>query len=300
MKFFTKEVKIALAAILGILVLYFGMNFLKGMTPFSNDSTYCVKFKDISGLSASSPILANGYQVGVVTGISYDYATNGGAVVRFDVDKALSIPRGSTAEIESDMMGNVKMNLILGDNAAVFLQPGDTITGSVNGGAMGKLAEMVPAVERMLPKLDSIMASLNTLLADPAIVQSLHNVRDVTSGLTTSTQQLNQLLAGLNRQMPAMMTKADGTLDNVQQITANLAAVDVAATMAKVDQTIENVQTITAQLNSSEGTLGLLMRDPTLYRNLSNTMGSADSLLIDLRQHPKRYVHFSLFGRKDK
>ena len=97
-----------------------------------------------------------------------------------------------------------------------------------------------------------------------------------------------------------MMTKADGTLDNVQQLTANLAAVDVAATMAKVDQTIENVQTITAQLNSNEGTLGLLMRDPTLYRNLSNTMGSADSLLIDLRQHPKRYVHFSLFGRKDK
>ncbi len=140
----------------------------------------------------------------------------------------------------------------------------------------------------------------NTLLADPAIAQSLHNVRDVTSGLTTSTQQLNQLLAGLNRQVPAMMTKADGTLDNVQQLTANLAAVDVAATMAKVDQTIENVQTITAQLNSNEGTLGLLMRDPTLYRNISNTMGSADSLLIDLRQHPKRYVHFSLFGRKDK
>ena len=100
--------------------------------------------------------------------------------------------------------------------------------------------------------------------------------------------------------MPAMMTKADKVLDNTQQLTANLAAVDVASTMKQVDQTIANVQELTAKLNSKDGTLGLLMTDPSLYNNLNSTMCNADSLVIDLRQHPKRYVHFSIFGKKDK
>ena len=159
---------------------------------------------------------------------------------------------------------------------------------------------MIPTIEKMLPKLDSIMTSLNTILADPAIKESLHNVQNITANLTTSTEQLNTLMANVNRNMPAMMTKADKVLDNTQQLTANLAAVDVASTMKQVDQTIANVQELTAKLNSKDGTLGLLMNDPSLYNNLSSTMRNADSLVIDLRQHPKRYVHFSIFGKKDK
>ena len=107
-------------------------------------------------------------------------------------------------------------------------------------------------------------------------------------------------MAHVNRNMPAMMTKADKVLDNTQQLTANLAAVDVASTMKQVDQTIANVQELTAKLNSTDGTRGQLMNDPSLYNNLSSTMRNADSLVIDLRQHPKRYVHFSIFGKKDK
>ena len=137
-------------------------------------------------------------------------------------------------------------------------------------------------------------------MADPAIKESLHNVQNITANLTTSTEQLNTLMANVNRNMPAMMTKADKVLDNTQQLTANLAAVDVASTMKQVDQTIANVQELTAKLNSKDGTLGLLMNDPSMYNNLSSTMRNADSLVIDLRQHPKRYVHFSIFGKKDK
>ena len=300
MKYFTKEVKIALVAIAGVVVLFFGMNFLKGLNIFSSEDNYYVQFSDITGLSSSSPVYADGFKVGVVKDIIYDYSHTEGSKVLIGVDKQLRIPQGSSAEIVSDMLGNVKVNLLLANNPREKVAPGGLIKGMINEGAMGKLQDMVPAVEKMLPKLDSIMTSLNAILADPAIRQSLHNVQAITDNLTTSTAQLNTLMAGLNKNVPGMMAKANNVLDNTETLTANLAAVDVASTMRQVDQTIANVQQLTAKLNSKEGTLGLLMNDTQLYDNLNSTMRNADSLVIDLRQHPKRYVHFSVFGRKDK
>ena len=300
MKYFTKEVKIALVAIAGVVVLFFGMNFLKGLNIFSSEDNYYVQFSDITGLSLSSPVYADGFKVGVVKDIIYDYTHTEGSKVLIGVDKQLRIPQGSSAEIVSDMLGNVKVNLLLANNPREKVAPGGLIKGMINDGAMGKLQDMVPAVEKMLPKLDSIMTSLNAILADPAIRQSLHNVQTITDNLTISTAQLNTLMAGLNKNVPGMMAKANNVLDNTETLTANLAAVDVASTMRQVDQTIANVQQLTAKLNSKEGSLGLLMNDTQLYDNLNSTMRNADSLVIDLRQHPKRYVHFSVFGRKDK
>lgn len=300
MKYFTKEVKIALVAIAGVVGLFFGMNFLKGLNIFSSEDNYYVQFSDITGLSSSSPVYADGFKVGVVKDIIYDYTHTEGSKVLIGVDKQLRIPQGSSAEIVSDMLGNVKVNLLLANNPREKVAPGGLIKGMINDGAMGKLQDMVPAVEKMLPKLDSIMTSLNAILADPAIRQSLHNVQTITDNLTTSTAQLNTLMAGLNKNVPGMMAKANNVLDNTETLTANLAAVDVASTMRQVDQTIANVQQLTAKLNSKEGSLGLLMNDTQLYDNLNSTMRNADSLVIDLRQHPKRYVHFSVFGRKDK
>lgn len=300
MKYFTKEVKIALVAIAGVVVLFFGMNFLKGLNIFSSEDNYYVQFSDITGLSSSSPVYADGFKVGVVKDIIYDYSHTEGSKVLIGVDKQLRIPQGSSAEIVSDMLGNVKVNLLLANNPREKVAPGGLIKGMINDGAMGKLQDMVPAVEKMLPKLDSIMTSLNAILADPAIRQSLHNVQTITDNLTTSTAQFNTLMAGLNKNVPSMMAKANNVLDNTETLTANLAAVDVASTMRQVDQTIANVQQLTAKLNSKEGSLGLLMNDTQLYDNLNSTMRNADSLVIDLRQHPKRYVHFSVFGRKDK
>ncbi len=300
MKYFTKEVKIALVAIVGVVVLFFGMNFLKGLNIFSSEDNYYVQFSDITGLSSSSPVYADGFKVGVVKDIIYDYSHTEGSKVLIGVDKQLRIPQGSSAEIVSDMLGNVKVNLLLANNPREKVAPGGLIKGMINDGAMGKLQDMVPAVEKMLPKLDSIMTSLNAILADPAIRQSLHNVQTITDNLTTSTAQLNTLMTGLNKNVPGMIAKANNVLDNTETLTANLAAVDVASTMRQVDQTIANVQQLTAKLNSKEGSLGLLMNDTQLYDNLNSTMRNADSLVIDLRQHPKRYVHFSVFGRKDK
>jgi phospholipid/cholesterol/gamma-HCH transport system substrate-binding protein len=296
----TKEIKIALVAIVSIVLLFFGMNFLKGMTLFSNGDSYYITFKDISGLSSSSPIFANGYRVGVVKDVSFDYENNGDVVVEFMVDDDLQIPRGSTAEIVSDLMGNAKMNLLLADNPRDFVARGDTIMGVINSGMLGKAKDMIPVIEKMLPKLDSILANINMLLSDPNIGRTLGNVQKTTENLTVTTQQLNALMANVNKDVPGLMGKASGLLDNANNLTANLAAVDVASTVAKVDQTLANVQQLTSKLNNNKGTLGLLMNDETLYNNLTNTVLSADSLLNNLREHPKRYVHFSLFGKKDK
>ncbi len=300
MNFFTKEIKIALVTILGIVVLFFGMNFLKGLNLFSTSNEYFIEFQDISGLSSSSPIYADGYKVGTVKGIIYDYSNEQPTRVQIDIDKQMRIPEGSTAEIESDMMGNVKVNLLLANNPRQRIEPGGTIKGVASIGIVGQVAGLMPDIEKMLPKLDSIMASLNLILGDPSIRQSLHNIQDITADLTTSTKQLNTLMGTLNANAPKLLAKANGTLDNTERLTGNLASVDIASTMRNVDETLANVKSLTAKLNSNEGSLGLLMNDPSLYNNLTSTMSSADSLLIDLRQHPKRYVHFSLFGKKDK
>lgn len=300
MKFLTNEVKIALVAIAGIAILFFGMQFLKGLTMFSSDNNYYARFDDVSGLSASSPVYANGYKVGVVEGINYDYTHPDNIVAVIGLDSKLSLPRGTTAEISSDLLGNVKLELKFGPNPVDLIAKGDTILGGTQQGLMSKAGNMMPQVEQMLPKLDSILTSLNTLLADPAIRNSMRNVDEMTASLSTTTKELNRLSASLNTQVPQMLTKADGVLANTEGITRQLNSLDIASTMQKVDATMLNVEQTTAKLNSNEGTLGLLMRDPCLYNSMTATMQSADSLLIDLRQHPKRYVHFSVFGKKDK
>ncbi len=141
---------------------------------------------------------------------------------------------------------------------------------------------------------------MNALLADPALAASLHNVETITSNLTVSTRELNTLMAGLNKQVPGMMKKANGVLDNTNRLTSNLASLDVQGTLDRVNATLDGAQKFTEQLNSGKGSLGLLMNDTRLYENLNSTMSHADSLVIDLKAHPKRYVHFSIFGKKDK
>ena len=299
-KLFSKEVQIALVAIVGIIVLFFGMKFLKGMFLFSTDDSYYVEFDDISGVSASCPVYANGYRVGVVEDVIFNYDSQDKIVAVLGLNKQLRLPKASTAEIASDLLGNVKLELKFGPNPVDIMEPGDTLSGKKQGGALARAADMLPQFEKMLPKVDSILASVNMLLMNPAIANSLHNVDQITAHLVTTTNELNRLTASLNQQVPGTLTKVDGLLDNTTTLTKNLSELDIAMTMAKVNNTLQNVEQMTAKLNNNEGTIGLLMRDQELYRNMASTMGHVDSLMIDLKQHPQRYVHFSLFGRKNK
>ena len=318
-----KEIKIALVAIAGIIVLFFGMNFLKGISLFSEKNVYYASFSNISGLTVSNPIFANGYQVGIVRDIAFDYSGGGDIVVAFTLDDKMQLPKGTTASIESDFMGNVRMNLLLSSHNTPLptgeglevglsplptgegleggaLSPGDTIQGAMAEGLMARAAALIPAVEQMLPKVDSILASVNALLADPAIAHSIRNVEKVSTDLTTTTRQVNALMTRLNSQLPTLMTKTDGVLDNAQQLTKNLTTLDIDGTMQKVDQTLANVQAVSEKLNKPDGTLGLLMNDATLYDRFNGTLTNAEQLLGDIKEHPKRYINISVFGKKDK
>lgn len=307
----TKEIKIALVAALALVVLYFGLSFLKGLSIFSSENTYFVEFDNVSGLNNSTPIFVNGYPVGAVRTIEYNFGQQQQPIrVEVGLTKELQVPVGTTAMIQSDLMGNVQLNLVMGGSTAV-VKPGGTFKGMIDGGTTGKLAAMVPAIEKMVPKLDSIMGSLNMILADPSIAQSLHNVQNVTSRLITSSEELNSIMADLHKTMPGLLQNANGTLDNARHLTARLDNqlndIDIAKTMRRVDNTLANVQAFTDNLNAGKGSLGLLMMDETLYNNLNTTVQSlnatvrnADSLVVNLKEHPKRYVHFSVFGKKDK
>lgn len=297
MKYITKEVKIGIAGIAALCILVYGINYLKGIHMFKPSSYFYVKFENINGLTKSSPVFADGYRVGIVRELYYDYEKPGNVVAEIDIDPELRIPKGSTAELTADMLGGIKMSLLLANNPRERHEVGDTIPGMLNNGIMGKAADMVPQVEKMLPKLDSILGSLNKLLADPALPATLNNVRDLTASMVVSSRELEKLM---KNDIPQLTGKLNTIGDNFALISNNLKEVDYAAAMQKVDSTLANVKALTDRLGQKDNTIGLLLNDPTLYNNLSATSANAASLLEDLKAHPKRYVHFSLFGKKDK
>lgn len=292
-----KEVKIGIIGIAAIAMLFLGINYLKGVRMFQPSSYYYVEYTDINGLAISSPVFASGYKIGLVRDIQYNHANPSHVVVEVELDNDMKIPSHSKGELVTDMLGTVKMNLILNLESKEYYQPGDTLPGFVNNGLMGVAEGIMPKVEQLMPKMDSILHSLNQLLANPALTATLENTEKLTANLNVTTRQLNQLM---QNDLPLLTNRMVTIADNFTVISENLKGIDYAGTIQKIDSTLYNVQTLTSKLNSKDNTIGLLFNDPTLYNNLSATSANAATLLEDLQAHPKRYVHFSLFGRKDK
>lgn len=293
-----KEVKIGLAGIASLLILFFGINYLKGINMFKPESYYYVEFTNINGLATSSPVFANGLKVGLVRDIQYNYQKPGHVVVGIEMDQAMRLPKGSRAELVTEMLGTVKMNMLLNNDSQEYYNPGDTLAGEANEGIMGAAEkDLLPKLTQMMPKMDSILSSLNKLLADPALTKTLHNAEQLTASLNATSRQLHSLMS---TDIPQLTGNVTAITEDLKAISGNLKNVDYAATFSKIDSTLQNVHLLTEKLNRKDNSLGLLMNDPELYNNLNATTANAASLLKDLQEHPKRYVHFSLFGRKDK
>ena len=308
MKIFTREVKIALSAIVAIVLIYLLINFMKGVNVFKSSNTYYVRFDNIAGLTVSNAVYANGYPVGIVRGIQYDYGNHERVVVAIELDKEMHMPRGTKAELVTSLMGGVTMSLILGPNPTDNLTQGDTISGGLHEGAVEKVEALMPTIMDMLPKLDSIVTNMARLSADPALAQTLRNTAEITNNLRRTSAKLDAMVG---RDLPQMMQNLNKTSRNVERLSNNLAAINLQETMNEVNASLAEVKRFSAninamtndlnsKLNSRDNTFGLLLNDRKLYDNLNHTVSSADSLLINVKAHPKRYVHFSIFGKKDK
>ena len=308
MKIFTREVKIALSAIVAIVLIYLLINFMKGVNVFKSSNTYYVRFDNIAGLAVSNAVYANGYPVGIVRGIQYDYGNHERVVVAIELDKEMHMPRGTKAELVTSLMGGVTMSLILGSNPTDNLTQGDTINGGLHEGAVEKVEALMPTIMDVLPKLDSIVTNMARLSADPALAQTLRNTAEITNNLRRTSAKLDAMVG---RDLPQMMHNLNKTTHNVERLSNNLAAINLQETMNEVNASLAEVKRFSAninsltndlnsKLNSRDNTFGLLLNDRKLYDNLNHTVSSADSLLINVKAHPKRYVHFSIFGKKDK
>ena len=290
------EVKIGLVGVIALVALFLGINFLKGVNLFSTSEKYYITFANAKGLTKSSAVYADGYKVGIVSNIKYDFNHLGEVIVEISTDKGLRIPKGSSAQLDEALLGGCTLNLLLATNPTEAYHPGDTIKGNDVNGLMAKVGDMVPQLEQVVAKVDTLVATLNTLVSNPNLPLIIQNAELVTENLNKSSEQLNILL---RNDIPKLTSTFTNAGENVVMLTDKMNRLDLQATLDNVNRTISSVHATMEQIKSPEGTLGKLMTDPSVYDNLNHTVQSADSLVTDLKAHPKRYVHFSVFGKKE-
>ncbi len=295
---FARELKIGITGIIATVLLFSTINFLKGASLFTTNDTYYIVFTDAKQLAKSSPVYADGYNVGIVSDVHYDYANPGkGVVVQIAVEHGMRIPAGTIAMLDEAMLGGSTLNLRMGNSPVERYAVGDTLPSQAAGGLMDQAALLMPKLEVTLARVDTLLMSLNTLANDPNIKQILANVNAATESLNQSTADINRIV---HSDLPAMTHTFTEAGNNVALLTARLNELDIQATMGKVDATMDNVQAMTERLNATDNNVGLLLNDTALYGNINRTALGAATLVEDLKANPKRYIHFSVFGKKEK
>ena len=296
----TKEIKIGLTGIVALVALFLGINFLKGKHIFGKQSTYYVSFTNGKGLVRSTDVYADGFAVGQVSDIIYDYEHPGRILVKIEVNPKLVLRHGSLFTLDSKLMGGCNMNIKPAAEGDGVFHAGDTIAGYEQTTLTDQATDMMPQLRNVIKKVDSLLVALNKVASSPAIPAILNNVQDVSADLKVTTARLNVTLATVNGRLPRLMDTYTSAGENVVAITERFKGYDLQPTIDSVNRTVDNVNTMITRMQSNEGTLGALMNDRSLYNNLNHTVKSADTLVTDIKSHPKRYVHFSGFGRKDK
>ena len=300
MKFFNKNVKIALTVIVGLALLYWGINYLKGINLFTPANRFYTEVKSTDGLLEAAPVTVNGFQVGQVREINYDYSKNK-ITIMLAMNKDMVVPEGSTINLVSGLVGGTSLVLNLGDGPA--MAQGSYIPTIDVPGLMDHVTENVmPMVTGMLPKVDSIMDNVNGLTGNPALTAALTRLDAISRQLQISAQQLTVLMNGLNRSVPGVMNNVNGITNNLTGATGNLTDLSESLknmpldeTMSKLNTTLANLQALSEQLNDKNSSLGKVINDRELYDNANHAIASLDSLLTDIKAHPKRYINVKVF-----
>lgn len=299
--FFRREIKVGIMAVVAIFVLYFGLNFLKGVDIFSPIDYYYGVYDNVGRLVASSPVNIKGFKVGQVEEIKYDFTKEKSFIVKISVSKDIKIPKGAKIELYDDgLMGGKAVQLVYAPYSVSqkMYEPGDTLESQIGGGLMAQLSgELMPKIESISTQADSLLRAVRLMIESKEISNSLTSIEHTTADLAVTSTQLKKMM---NSDFPRILDDVNVLTSDFRYISGNLKKIDYAATFASIDHTINNLNLITDKINKSEGTIGLLLNDKSLYQNLSNTASSADNLLIDLKNNPNRYVHFSLIGKKVK
>ncbi len=246
-----KEVKIGLAGIVALVLLFLGINFLKGVNLFTTNNTYYIRFDNAKGLSKSSTVYADGYNVGIVSSIIYDYDNPGQVLVEISTDRSLRIPKGSTATLDEVMLGGCTLNMKLATNLTEAYHPGDTIQGSDASGLMSKAADIMPQLEQVVAKVDTLVSTLNRIVADPNLPLILNNAGQITENLNKSTIQLNNILG---KDIPQLARTFNTAGESVTALTENLNKIDLQQTLDSVNITIGSVHQMMEQMQSTDGT----------------------------------------------
>lgn len=296
MKKLTKEVKIGFAAVISLLLLYYGINYLKGINLMKPANFYYVVFQDVSGLTVSSPVYINGYKAGLVRSFEYDYKHPGHIIVEIAMDKELRVAKGTVAEYKSEMLGTAAINLLLDLNSGDYHTPGDTLPAHQSVSLMKKVeADLLPKLTQIMARMDTVLAGMQKVANNPALNKSVDNIESTTAELSKSAASLSKIMSN---DIPFVVGNLKVMSNDFSTVSGNLKKVDFAQTMSTVDTALVNLKTLSKQLNRKDNSLGLLMNDRALYDNLSTTTANANRLMVDLKENPKRYVHFSVFGRK--
>lgn len=295
-RIFRKELLIGVVTLAALAILFFGIDFLKGVNVFKAANYYYAVYNNVQGLAQSAPVTVNGYKVGLVREISYQYDNPGHVLVELSLDKSLKLPRGSRAVITTDMLGTSTIALDMASGSDYY-SVGDTIAAANSAGLMDNVTSMLPSVEAIFPKIDTLLTSLNNVVADPALLLAVQRLDAITANL----QQMTARLAAVSSTLNPVVADVKQITGNVSTMTGDLTAVSARLREAPLDSIISDIDALTGnlralsnELQSPNSTMGKLMHDPALYNNLNNTIQSLDSLFIDIKKNPKRYISIKL------
>lgn len=302
----SREVKTAVLVIGAILLFIWGYYFLRGRDLFNSYKTYYVTYTDVEGLSPSAPITLNGLVVGKVTGISFKSYETGELLIEMQVKTDFPISATSHATLyEPSLLGGKQIALIPDLKNTTPAKDGGYLLSGLKPGMLSvvgeKLSPLQTKVEATVVSADSLLKSVSNVLD----LKTQENLRIAIAEMSATMKQFNQAATSLNGVIAGNKAKIDGTMNNLNRTSANFAQLSDSLNKANLGQavknlekTLGNVDKMINDVEAGKGTLGKLMKDEAMYNNLTAASNELKQLLADVKNNPKRYIHFSVFGKK--